>query len=159
MKYIRVCLLILLVAAIIINATGCTAARSGSATARAIDLMGGVSPNSVNGRSADAAFIESMADFSIELFKRSIEDKQNSMVSPLSVMLALSMAANGARGETLAQMEKLLGSDITLDALNEYLYGYVSELPSEDDWRTSNGCSICLTGCSANPTPLMDQAK
>ena len=35
-------------------------------------------------------------------------------------MLALSMTANGAKGETLAQMEALLGGDIPIGELNEY---------------------------------------
>jgi len=95
-------------------------------------LMSGVSPNSVAGRRADAAFTESMADFSIELFKKSVTDGKNSLVSPLSVTLALAMTANGADGETLAQMEKLLGGNIPLDALNEYLYGYANALPNGD---------------------------
>lgn len=50
---------------------------------------------------------------------------------PLSVMLALSMTANGAKGETLVQMETLLGGDIPMETLNEYLYSYIKTLPSE----------------------------
>jgi len=46
-------------------------------------------------------------------------------------MLALSMTANGAKGETLAQMEALLGGDIPMETLNEYLYSYIKTLPSE----------------------------
>ena len=46
-------------------------------------------------------------------------------------MLALSMTANGAKGETLAQMEALLGGDIPMETLNEYLYSYIKALPSE----------------------------
>ena len=46
-------------------------------------------------------------------------------------MLALSVTANGAKGETLAQMEALLGGDIPMETLNEYLYSYIKALPSE----------------------------
>ena len=46
-------------------------------------------------------------------------------------MLALSMTANGAKGETLVQMETLLGGDIPMETLNEYLYSYIKALPSE----------------------------
>ena len=49
----------------------------------------------------------------------------------LSVMLALSVTANGAKGETLVQMETLLGGDIPMETLNEYLYSYIKTLPSE----------------------------
>lgn len=41
----------------------------------------------------------------------------NTLLSPLSVTLALSMTANGAAGDTRAEFETLLGADV--DALNE----------------------------------------
>lgn len=41
----------------------------------------------------------------------------NTLLSPLSVTLALSMTANGAAGDTQAEFETLLGADV--DALNE----------------------------------------
>lgn len=46
-------------------------------------------------------------------------------------MLALSMTANGASGETLSQMQNLLGGEIPMETLNEYLYSYIKALPSE----------------------------
>ena len=95
-------------------------------------LMEDVTRNPVAGKSGDDTFITSMADFSIDIFQRSIEEKENSLVSPLSVMLALAMTANGADGETLDQMEKVLGRGISLNDLNEYLYSYVKGLPSEE---------------------------
>ena len=67
----------------------------------------------------------------MELFKRSVAEKENSLFSPLSVLLALAMTANGADSETLAEMEAVLGKDISLEDLNEYLYTYVKHLPSE----------------------------
>ncbi|WP_297241515.1 serpin family protein [uncultured Flavonifractor sp.] len=42
---------------------------------------------------------------------------ENTLLSPLSVTLALSMTANGAAGDTRAEFEALLGTDV--DALNE----------------------------------------
>lgn len=46
-------------------------------------------------------------------------------------MLALSITANGANGETLKQMRNLLGGEIPMETLNEYLYSYIKALPSE----------------------------
>ena len=108
MKMTRIYIAILLVAAITAGSAGCAA----TGQAQASDLMGEVTPNRIDGRMADSAFVKSMADFSIELFKQSITDGKNSLISPLSVTLALAMTANGADGETLAQMEKLLGGSI-----------------------------------------------
>jgi serpin B len=104
--------------------------------------MENISAKTVNQKPASNDFTSSMADFSIELFKKSITDKENSLVSPLSVMLALAMTANGADSGTLSQMEKLLGGDIPLTDLNGYLYSYVKELPSEDKSKLNIANSI-----------------
>jgi len=69
---------------------------------------------------------KSAAGFSYELFKNSYNDKQNNVLSPISVLYALSMAANGADGETLSQMESAFGVD--KDTLNKYLYSYRKSL-------------------------------
>jgi len=83
-----------------------------------------------------------MADFSVELFKRSVTDKENSLISPVSVMLALAMTANGADNETLLQMETLLGGEIPLGELNEYLYSYVNALPSREKSKLNIANSV-----------------
>jgi len=126
---------LLLIVAIAAGAAGC-------AGAKAADLMGRVPHNRVDGKDADAAFAGSMADFSVELFKKSASGDENSLVSPLSVMLALAMTANGAGGETLSQMEALLGGGIALDDLNEYLYSYAKGLPSGKKSKLSIANSI-----------------
>jgi len=128
MKSIRKYLALLLAAALLAGAAaGCATAL----TAQAADLMSGISPEKVNVRPADDAFKSAMADFSVELFKKSVSGQDNSLISPLSVMLALAMAANGASGETRSQMEALLGGGAPLSELNEYLYSYAKNLPSE----------------------------
>lgn len=68
---------------------------------------------------------------------------ENVMVSPLSVMYALSMTANGAREETLVQMEDVLG--MQMDELNAYLKGYRSILPEDEKYKLSIANSIWLT--------------
>ena len=57
-----------------------------------------------------AAF--AVTDFGVRLLQHSMkkeiikgEENKNILVSPLSVLCALAMTANGARGETLSQME------------------------------------------------------
>ena len=44
-------------------------------------------------------------DFGVRLFQTSMEEGKNTLISPLSVLYALAMTANGADGETLEQME------------------------------------------------------
>ena len=89
---------------------------------RAANLMEDVTAKTVSGKAADDAFKNSTADFAFKLFQKTRNGSKNSLISPLSVMLALSMTANGAKGETLAQMEALLGGDIPMETPNEYLY-------------------------------------
>lgn len=60
------------------------------------------------------------ADFAVRLFQNSMEEGKNTLISPMSVLYALAMTANGADGETLAQMEKVFGMDIR--DLNGYLF-------------------------------------
>lgn len=49
------------------------------------------------------------------------------------MMLALSMTANGAQGQTKTEMETVLGGDIPLEDLNEYLYQYIQVLSGGED--------------------------
>lgn len=70
-----------------------------------------------------------VAGFGMELFQACFQG-DNTLVSPLSAVEALAMAANGADGQTLAQMEEVLG--IRTEQLNACLHDYVQALPSEE---------------------------
>lgn len=59
--------------------------------------------------------------FSTELFKNSVDNSKNSLISPLSVIMALGMTANGADGVTLEEAEALFGK---LYVLNYGFAGY-----------------------------------
>ena len=50
---------------------------------------------------------EGYLDYSMRLFAGSVEEGKNSMISPVSVMMALDMAAAGAHGETQSQITEL----------------------------------------------------
>jgi len=58
-----------------------------------------------------------LSDFGVALLQNTAEPGENCLISPLSAYLALSMAANGAAGQTLMQMETALGMDCA--ALND----------------------------------------
>lgn len=61
------------------------------------------------GRPAADAAIGSLG---AELLRAAREPGENTLLSPLSVALALSMTANGAAEDTLAEFEALLGADV-----------------------------------------------
>lgn len=50
-----------------------------------------------------------ITDFGICLLQEALEDGENTLISAQSVLTAMAMAANGAKGDTLSQMEAVLG--------------------------------------------------
>lgn len=113
-----------LIVSMILGVSGC------AVEAQAADLMENIKPNSVSGMAADNKFIASQDALAAELFKACAKEKsgKNVLVSPLSVALALAMTANGANGETKAEMEALLGGGMDISELNEYFYAYAKRL-------------------------------
>lgn len=60
-----------------------------------------------------------LTDFGLDLLQKSRDkEKKATLVSPLSVALALSMTANGAEGDTLAQFQEVLGDGASIEAIN-----------------------------------------
>ena len=135
-RWMSVILCLSVLAMGVMNLSGC------GAKVQAANLMEGIAAKPVSGKAADDAFKNSSTDFAIKLFQQTRDNNKNSLISPLSVMLALSMTANGAKGETLAQMEALLGGDIPMETLNEYLYSYIKALPSEKTAKLNIANSI-----------------
>ncbi len=76
-----------------------------------------------------------MTEFAVDLLRESYEDGENTLVSPLSVISALGMTANGAVGETKLQMEDVFGMEVS--ALNEYLCSYRKSLPTSEKYKLS----------------------
>lgn len=136
--------LITAIAAMLLLCSVLLTAASCAIEANAKDLMKGIDARDINGKQADDIFVKSAADFSLELFKKSMYDDKNSLISPLSVFLALSMTANGANGETLSEMEATLGRGISLDDLNEYLHGYTKSLESKEKPKLEIANSIWI---------------
>jgi len=73
------------------------------------------------------SYILAAADFCTELFKHSAVQKGNTLLSPLSILSAIQVTANGADGNTLKEFEDMLGG-MPLSELNEYIAGYVGGL-------------------------------
>lgn len=118
------------------------AAMSGCTHISADNLSDGVLPGEVTGKKTDRTFEESSADFALKLFRATARGEENALVSPLSVMLALAMTANGAKGETKAQMEALLGGGMDIEDLNGYLYTYMKSLPSSEKAKLALANSV-----------------
>ncbi|MDR0372366.1 MAG: serpin family protein [Nitrososphaerota archaeon] len=122
-RVFAVLIAVLVAASLLIPLIGYTSSTSD-------DLMKGIKPNelSLNINIKDGNI--GAVDFSIWLFQQSLSDKENTIMSPLSVLCALAMVANGADGDTLSQIESVFG--ISIVELNEYLHVYLKSLSSDD---------------------------
>lgn len=81
-------------------------------------------------------------DFGLKLLKESMKEEENTLISPLSVLCALGMTANGAGGDTLEQMETLFG--ISRQQMNEYLHAYINTLPQGEKYKLTPANSIWI---------------
>lgn len=125
-----------MICAMMLNLSGC------DTTAQATNLMKDVTPNEIIPLVEDDQSIQNCAttDFAVRLLQESFEKDKNTLISPLSVLSALAMTANGAHEETLRQMESVFG--MNAKALSLYLYCYVQDLPQGEGYKLNLANSI-----------------
>lgn len=128
---------LLLLCAMAVQLCGCVT------EVQAADLMAGITPNAVQPQEDLKTQSAAVTDFAVRLFQAGNAEGKNVLISPLSVMCALAMTANGADGQTLTQMETVLG--MTTRELNAYLYSYMKSLPQGEKYKLSMANSIWLT--------------
>ena len=94
-----------------------------------------------------AAFREAYADFALDLMNESRSEFEGDalLISPLSAMIALAMTANGANGETLREMEKVLGGGMSIENLSEQLFNYTASLISTEDAKFNLANAVWVT--------------
>lgn len=80
-------------------------------------------------------------EFGVEILKDNFK-KENILISPLSIKLAMAMVYNGADSETQKQMESVLG--LSPEELNTELNKYLSVLPSKENATLHIANSIWL---------------
>lgn len=105
-----------------------------------VNLMNGVNSKRTGGEKLSAGGKNKMADFAVRLFQHSLQAEENTMISPVSVLYALAMVANGAKGETLSQMEEVFG--LPVSQLNADLKAYKDALPEGEKYKLSIANSI-----------------
>lgn len=80
-----------------------------------------------------------IVDFSLNVYRENYEG-DNILISPISIVSGLGMAANGAETGTLEEIETVLGTD--RQSLNEYLYSYLESISKEEAYRLDIANSI-----------------
>ena len=136
---VKTVIALMLLAAIAMNIAGC------AKKAYASELTQNVTASAVTGKAIDAKFCDAQRRLAVDMINTASDADKNTnvLVSPLSAMLALAMAANGAQNDTLSEIEQLLGGMKT-DELNEYVYSFMSGLSSTDETKFKYANSIWL---------------
>lgn len=113
----------------------CACGSLGAAKAKAQDLLENYEVQSVEVKVPDDIFRKAMLSFSVKLTEtvaKDAEQGENVLLSPLSVLTAMTMTANGAAGDTLKEMEKVLGGGLSVQDLNAYLAAYYHSLAKSE---------------------------
>ena len=91
-----------------------------------------------------------LSTFGVELLKNARQEEESTLVSPLSVSLALAMAANGAKGKTLEEFQQVLGGGLPLDSINvaysALMAAYTEFLGGSTQSSISNSLWVDLDG-------------
>lgn len=132
----RIKLLALVLALTLI--AGCAPSAALSAT----DLMADVEPNGAPDAALTDETRQGAADFSVRLLEACLDEGENVLVSPLSVLSALGLAEMGAGNETLSQMERALG--LTRAQLCGELAAWSAALPQSEKARLALANAIWL---------------
>lgn len=107
-----------------------------SQDSRIVNLMAQVEAQPPSDLTAmDFSLETATADFAVSLLQNSqLPESENLIFSPYSILFALAMTANGARGDTLTRIEETLG--MSSQELNSYLYLLSQE--ARDELVTAN---------------------
>lgn len=109
----------------------CGCAASGGTT----ELTRSLSPSVSLGQTPEE-FAAWQTDFALRLFLREAKEGKNVLISPLSVYMALALAESGANGQTLTEMEALLGGDP--ERLNAAVGAYLDSLSPDGPLSIAN---------------------
>ncbi len=106
--------------------------------AHSVDSAEKISTTVLRGSETDFASVQT--DFAEKLFREAVkqDEGESVLVSPLSVQLALAMTANGAKGETLSEMQALLCGDYFLYDMNGYFSEYLDGVSKDEKLKIAN---------------------
>lgn len=130
-KFYRKMIALALAGAMALSVTGCNAGQKIECSVMySANLMEGYAKQEIEPVLTEFNDEKEM-DFAVRLFQQSMTKGKNSLVSPLSVFIALAMTANGAKGDTLTQMTDVFG--FSVDTLNEEFGSYIANLSNGED--------------------------
>lgn len=104
---------------------------------RAQELTKDIEPQALDTTTDLTAGGEAVTAFALSLLRSEGAATEGVLISPVSVLNALGMVANGAGGDTLKQLETAAG--MSLNQLNDFLYTYRMSLPA-----ACKSCTVSL---------------
>ncbi|MBQ9060330.1 MAG: hypothetical protein IJ128_04220 [Firmicutes bacterium] len=121
-----------------------------------VDLSAKYPYSAATDKDSDTAFDKAYTDFAVRLLQETIRGDSstlNILISPDSVMTALTMTENGAAGETKEEMQKVLSGSVTASDVNKYLYRMHSRLSGSQGLIYRNSNSIWAKKGVINAAP------
>ncbi len=113
-KKMRIAIVLTLMATTVV--TGCSSDSQEPAPTSPVVL-----PAELKLSSTELAMVNQSNEFAFNLFREAQDEVKSQVISPISITFALGMLNNGAGGETLAQINKVLGfADTGADGINNF---------------------------------------
>ena len=82
--------------------------------------------------------------FAVKLLQQTYQEGKNEMIAPLSVLAALTMTENGAKGDTLTQMEQVLSGGMPAEQQGKELSSCMKNLSDTENAHLNVANSIWL---------------
>ena len=119
--------------------------QSGLIDSETVNVSESVKPFEVSYTENDLneEWISALSGSSVSIFENVLEEEgegKNILVSPTSVMMAFGMLENGARGETLSQIETVINGGVPVQQMNPIMYAMAEHFESSEDvkWNVAN---------------------
>ena len=89
-------------------------------------------------------YADSYDDLAVTLLQEVYKKGENAMISPLSILTALTMTENGASGNTLEQMQQVLADGMDVEMQDQILKDYILEFTGREKAKLDMANSIWL---------------
>lgn len=87
---------------------------------------------------------EAVTDFGVDLFKESYDKSKNTLVSPVSVSLALAMTSGGSSGNSFSEFETILGRGVSMKDMYDFFKSFSDKIDDSEKTEVNVANSIWI---------------